>query len=134
MDRKFYFRKRDIFWFYSQKGPFPEMEGIFFVVDFSRLGLKVVQAAPYHTTRNISKEMTVLWSLSDVSNKSQKNCLCNVFKTSWTYLKKCVYSLTSLRCVKNISRKYLWFFKNTPQKWFSVVSAGLLKYLIKSYG
>ena len=75
-----------------------------------------------------------------LSNTSQKRCLfCNVFKTSQKHLKKDVFSVlkkdafsvTSLWRLKNISRRYLWFFKNTPQKWFCVISVGLLQYLIK---
>ena len=38
---------------------------------------------------------------------------------SQTYLKKDVYYfVTSLTRLKNISWKYLWLFKNIPQKWF----------------
>ena len=70
--------------------------------------------------------------LRDLLETSQKRCLfCDVFKTSRAYLKKDVFSVTSLRRLRNISRKCLWFFKNTPQKWFRVIFIGLLQYLIK---
>ena len=72
----------------------------------------------------------------DVFETSQihlkKMSFCDVFKTSQKHLKKIsfirhlldgssiskknVFSVTSLRRLKNISRKYLWFFKNTPAK------------------
>ena len=56
---------------------------------------------------------------------------CDVFKTSQKHLKKDAFCVTSTRRLKNISRKYLWFFKNTSQKWFCVISVGLLQYLMK---
>ena len=63
--------------------------------------------------KNILKKMSFLWRLQDVSNISQKD----------------VYSVTCPRRIKNRSRKYLWFFKNTTQNWFCVISVRLLKYL-----
>ena len=67
----------------------------------------------------ISKKMYFLWRLYHVSNTSHKRCFSgDVFRASQTYLKKDVYSLTSLICPKNISWKYLWLFKNITQKWF----------------
>ena len=100
--------------------------------------------------RNISKEMTFcdsfkrsqiylkksfLWPLEDVSKTSQKrHLLYDVSKMSRAYLKKDDSSVTSLRRLKNTSRKYLWFFKNEfviAQKWFRVIFARLLQYLIK---
>ena len=64
----------------------------------------------------ISKKMSVLRRLQDVSNTSQKDvffvtsntfqkrCFSgDVFKASQTYLKKDVYSVTSLICLKHIS-------------------------------
>ena len=67
----------------------------------------------------ISKKMSFLWRLQDVSETSQKrNLLYDVFKASQAYLEKDVFSVTSLRHLKNISRRYLWFFKNTPQDGF----------------
>ena len=70
--------------------------------------------------------------LRDLLETSQKRLLfCDVFKTSQTHLKKDVFFVTSLGRLKSISRKYLWFFKNTPQKWFCVISVGLLQYLRK---
>ena len=81
---------------------------------------------------NISKELSFLWRLWDVSKTSQKRSfLCDVFKTSRAYLKKDVFPVTSLRRLKSISRKYFWFSKDTSQKWFRVISVGLLQYLIK---
>ena len=66
--------------------------------------------------------------LRDLLETSQERCLlCDVFKTSRAFLKKDVYSVTFMRRLKNISRKNLWFFKNTPQKWFYVTEATLLK-------
>ena len=98
--------------------------------------------------RNISKEMTFcdvyktfqihlkkdvffVTSLRHLKNILKRCILCDVFKTSRTYLKKDVFSMTSLGHLKNISRKYLWFFKNTPQKRFRVISIRLLQYLTK---
>ena len=75
---------------------------VFFVMSLTRL-------------KNISEKMSFVWRIWDVSSKSQKD----------------VFSVTSLRRLKNILRKYLWFFKNTPEKWFRVISVGLLQYLIK---
>ena len=40
----------------------------------------------------------------------------DAFKTSQTYRKKYVYFVASLIGLKNISWKYLWLFKNIPQK------------------
>ena len=81
-----------------------------------------------------SPGMRCLWEISirsllgetaqrPLRNLSKKMIFCDVFKTSQIHLKKDVYSVTSLRRFKNISSKYLWFFKNIPQKW--------LCYLIK---
>ena len=54
----------------------------------------------------------------DASNISQKRCLFrDVSEASQKYLLQ--------------ARKYLQFFKTTPQKWFRVISIGLLNYLIK---
>ena len=76
----------------------------------------------------ISKKMSFLWRLSNVSKTSQKRCLlCDVFKTSRTYFKKDVFSVTCLRLLKNISRKYFWFYKNTSQQWVRVISVSLLQ-------
>ena len=70
--------------------------------------------------------------LREPSETSQKRSLsCDVFKTSQIHLKKDVFSVTSLRRLKNNSRKYFWFSKNTSQKWFRVISVGFLQYLIK---
>ena len=87
--------------------------------------------------------------LRDLSETSQKRYLfCDVFKTSQIHLKKYVFFVTSLRRLKNISKKMsfprhlrdvsktslasiFWFSKNTSQKWFRVISVGLLQYLIK---
>ena len=60
-----------------------------------------------------------------------KDLHIDAFKTSQAYLKKDVFSMTSLRRLKNISRKYFWFSKNMSQKWFREISVGLLQYLIK---
>ena len=80
--------------------------------------------------------------LRDLLEKSQKRCpFCDVFKMSQKHLKKDVFCVTSLRrlehifsvrslrCLKNISHNYVWFFKNTSQKWLRVISVGLLQYL-----
>ena len=68
-------------------------------------------------------------------HRSQKRCLfCDVFllcKDISNMSQKDVFSVTSPRRLKNISPNLLWFFKNTPRKWFRVISVGLLKYLIK---
>ena len=67
--------------------------------------------------RNISKEMnffvTSLWRLT---NMSKRMYFCDVFKTSRAYLKRDVYSATSLRRLRFISCKYLWFFQIYPLK------------------
>ena len=70
-------------------------------------------------------------SLRRLKNIWKKLSFVDVFKTSQIYSKNDVYSVTSLRRLKNISCKYVWFLKNTPQKWFLAVSVELLKYLIK---
>ena len=68
-------------------------------------------------------------------HRSQKRCLfCDVFllcKDISNMSQKDVFSVMSPRRLKNISPNLLWFFKNTPRKWFRVISVGLLKYLIK---
>ena len=49
--------------------------------------------------------------LRDLSETSQKRCLfCDVFKTSQIHLKKDVFFVTSLRRLKNISKKmsFVW--------------------------
>ena len=57
--------------------------------------------------------------LKNLSQTSQKRRIfCDLSKTSQIHLKKDVYSVTSLIRLKNISWKYLWLFKNIPQKWF----------------
>ena len=61
---------------------------------------------------------TFLKRLQDISNTSQKSCLlCDLFKTPRTYLKKDVFSVKSLRHLKNISGKHL--FQKYPAKSFS---------------
>ena len=79
--------------------------------------------------------------LRDPLETSQKRWLfCDALKTSQIHLKKDVFFVTSLRRLEHISKKmsfpwrlweYFWFFKNTPQKRFRVISVGLLQYLIK---
>ena len=61
---------------------------------------------------------------SNLRMKTKLTPFCEVFKKSQRHLEKDDYSMTSLRRLKNISRKYLWFFENTPQKWFRVISVG----------
>ena len=67
----------------------------------------------------------------DISETSQKHLkkdvFCDAFKTSQKHPKKDVFSVTSLRRLKNISRKYFWFSKNMSQT-FRVISVGLLPY------
>ena len=66
-----------------------------------------------------TSQTSLLWRVQDLSNTSQKRCFSgDIFRASQTYLKKDFYSLTSLICLKNISWKYLWLFKNNTQKWF----------------
>ena len=78
-----------------------------------------------------SEKMSFMWHPWDISKTSSKrSLLCDVFKTSRACLKKYVFPVTSPRRLKTISRKYLWFLKNTPQKWSRVISVGLLEYLI----
>ena len=68
---------------------------------------------------------------TDISETSQKylkkDVFCDAFKTSQKHPKKDVFSVTSLRRLKNISRKYFWFSKNMSQT-FRVISVGLLPY------
>ena len=80
---------------------------------------------------HLKKDDFSVTSLRRLKNISKEMSLCHVFKTSRAYLKKDVFSVTPLKRLKNISRKCLWFFKYSPQKWFRVISAGLLQYLIK---
>ena len=77
------------------------------------------------TSRNFF--VTSLKRLKYISKKMS----FDAFKTSRAYLKRDIFSKTSLRRRKNISRKCLWFLKNTPEKWFCVIFKGLLDYLIK---
>ena len=61
--------------------------------------------------RNISKEMTFLRRLQDLSNTSPKRCLfCDAFKTSQKHLKKDLLCVTSLRRLEHISKNtsFLW--------------------------
>ena len=82
----------------------------------------------FKTSQIHLKKMPLLWRLQEVSKTSQKRCILrDIFKTSRAYFKKDVFSVTSLRHPKNISDKYFWFFKNTPQKWFRVISVVLLQ-------
>ena len=76
--------------------------------------------------------------LRDLLETSQKRWLfCDIIKPSKKHLEKDVFCVRSLRPAKYISkrclfgdvsetsqthpRKYLRFFKNTPQKWFPVI-------------
>ena len=83
--------------------------------------------------RNISKDIFFERSLRRLKYISKKMSFCDLFKTSQIHLKKDVFYVTSLRHLKNsqkddsvtslirlknISWKYLWIFKNIPQKWF----------------
>ena len=65
-----------------------------------------LRAISQRPLRNISKEMSFLWCLEDVSNTCQKRFLfCDVFKTSQKYLKKDVFFVKSLRRLEHISKK-----------------------------
>ena len=62
---------------------------------------------------NISKGMTFLWRLYDVSNTSQKRCIfCDIFIMFQKHLKKDVFCMTSLRRLEHISKKmsFPWRF------------------------
>ena len=69
-------------------------------------------------TSQIHLEKGVFFDVFKTSQKHLKKdiFLCDVSSISRAYLKKDVFSVTSLRRLKNISRKYFWFFKNTSQK------------------
>ena len=55
--------------------------------------------------RNISKKMTFLRRLQDLSNTSPKRCLfCDAFKTSRKHPKKDLFCVTSLRRLEHISK------------------------------
>ena len=59
----------------------------------------------------IHQKMSFLRSLYDVSSTSQKRCLfCDLFKTSQIHLNNDVFYVTSLGCLKHISKKMfiLW--------------------------
>ena len=92
--------------------------------DISKISQKHLKEDVFFETslrrlKYISKKMSFLWRLQNVSNTSQKRCFSgNVLTLSQAHLKKDVYSVTSLICLKNISWKYLWLFKNITQKWF----------------
>ena len=68
---------------------------------------------PQRPLRNISKEMCFLWRFQEVSNTSQKRfLLCDVFKTSWAYLKKrYLYRDVSETSQKHLSQLFLVFQK-----------------------
>ena len=66
----------------------------------------LLREIPQRPLTNISKEMSFLWRLYDVSNTSQKRCFfCDVFKTSQKHLEKDFFFVTSLRRLGHISRK-----------------------------
>ena len=74
--------------------------------------------------KNISKKMSFVWRLEDVSGISQKRCLfLDASETPQKHL-----SQVFLVFQKHVTKTR---HKNTSQKWFRVISVGLLKYLIK---
>ena len=79
--------------------------------------------------KHLKREVFLVTSLRCLKYISKKMFFIWQLKTSLTYLKKDVYSFSAH--LKNISWKYLWLFKNTPQKWFCAdkIDAGPLQTL-----
>lgn len=80
--------------------------------DISKIAQKHLKEDDFFVTslrcfKYISKKVSFVWRLEGISSISQND----------------VYSVMSLRCIKNICCNYLWFFKNTPQKWFLEISS-----------
>ena len=71
-----------------------------------------------HWERHLKTDVFFETSLRHLKYISKRCFSGDVFKASQTYLKKDVYSVASLICLKNICWKYLWLFKNITQKWF----------------
>ena len=118
--------------FFSNLGFFPRTFTIYRVTGEGQ----ATSSTPPQPAWDVSEtsQLDLHWEghLRDLLETSQKRWIfCGVFKTSHIHLKKDDFSVTSLRRLKNISRKCLWFFKYSPQKWFRVISVGLLQYLIK---
>ena len=75
------------------------------------LGIGLTTQPAWDVSERYLNQVSIESDISETSETSQKRCLfCDVFRTSQIHVKKDFFFVTSLRRLKNISKKmyFLW--------------------------